>query len=417
MESVTSRFKKAWNIFMNRDPTPVNYDIGIGSYRRPDRIRFSRVHERTIITAIMNRIAMDVAQIELRHVKCDENGRYESDVDSQLNQCLSLAANVDQTPRQFIQDVVMSMMDEGVVAIVPVDVDADSRTNEINDIYSLRVAKIVQWYPQHVKLHLYNDRIGEMADITMPKSMVAIVENPLYAIINDKNSALQRLIHKMNLLDSYDDQQASGKLDLIIQLPYVIKTDSRREQAEQRRRSIEDQLTGSKYGIAYTDGTEKIVQLNRPLENNLDSQVEYLTNLLFAQLGITQSILDGTADEQTMLNYNNRIIEPIISAIANGMKRSFISEASRNKGESILFFRDPFRLVPLNNIAEIVDKLTRNEIMTSNEIRGKIGLEPSKDPSADELRNKNLSEPKESIKAKAEMNEQPPDEKENQNDG
>lgn len=311
----------------------------------------------------------------------------------------------------------MSMMDEGVVAIVPVDVDADSRTNEINDIYSLRVAKIVQWYPQHVKLHLYNDRIGEMADITMPKSMVAIVENPLYAIINDKNSALQRLIHKMNLLDSYDDQQASGKLDLIIQLPYVIKTDSRREQAEQRRRSIEDQLTGSKYGIAYTDGTEKIVQLNRPLENNLDSQVEYLTNLLFAQLGITQSILDGTADEQTMLNYNNRIIEPIISAIANGMKRSFISEASRNKGESILFFRDPFRLVPLNNIAEIVDKLTRNEIMTSNEIRGKIGLEPSKDPSADELRNKNLSEPKESIKAKAEMNEQPPDEKENQNDG
>lgn len=417
MESVTSRFKKAWNIFMNRDPTPVNYDIGIGSYRRPDRIRFSRVHERTIITAIMNRIAMDVAQVELRHVKCDENGRYESDVDSQLNQCLSLAANVDQTPRQFIQDVVMSMMDEGVVAIVPVDVDADSRTNEINDIYSLRVAKIVQWYPQHVKLHLYNDRIGEMADITMPKSMVAIVENPLYAIINDKNSALQRLIHKMNLLDSYDDQQASGKLDLIIQLPYVIKTDSRREQAEQRRRSIEDQLTGSKYGIAYTDGTEKIVQLNRPLENNLDSQVEYLTNLLFAQLGITQSILDGTADEQTMLNYNNRIIEPIISAIANGMKRSFISEASRNKGESILFFRDPFRLVPLNNIAEIVDKLTRNEIMTSNEIRGKIGLEPSKDPSADELRNKNLSEPKESIKAKAEMNEQPPDEKENQNDG
>lgn len=417
MESVTSRFKKAWNIFMNRDPTPVNYDIGIGSYRRPDRIRFSRVHERTIITAIMNRIAMDVAQVDLRHVKCDENGRYESDVDSQLNQCLSLAANVDQTPRQFIQDVVMSMMDEGVVAIVPVDVDADSRTNEINDIYSLRVAKIVQWYPQHVKLHLYNDRIGEMADITMPKSMVAIVENPLYAIINDKNSALQRLIHKMNLLDSYDDQQASGKLDLIIQLPYVIKTDSRREQAEQRRRSIEDQLTGSKYGIAYTDGTEKIVQLNRPLENNLDSQVEYLTNLLFAQLGITQSILDGTADEQTMLNYNNRIIEPIISAIANGMKRSFISEASRNKGESILFFRDPFRLVPLNNIAEIVDKLTRNEIMTSNEIRGKIGLEPSKDPSADELRNKNLSEPKESIKAKAEMNEQPPDEKENQNDG
>lgn len=417
MESVTSRFKKAWNIFMNRDPTPVNYDIGIGSYRRPDRIRFSRVHERTIITAIMNRIAMDVAQIELRHVKCDENGRYESDVDSQLNQCLSLAANVDQTPRQFIQDVVMSMMDEGVVAIVPVDVDADSRTNEINDIYSLRVAKIVQWYPQHVKLHLYNDRIGEMADITMPKSMVAIVENPLYAIINDKNSALQRLIHKMNLLDSYDDQQASGKLDLIIQLPYVIKTDSRREQAEQRRRSIEDQLTGSKYGIAYTDGTEKIVQLNRPLENNLDSQVEYLTNLLFAQLGITQSILDGTADEQTMLNYNNRIIEPIISAIANGMKRSFISEASRNKGESILFFRDPFRLVPLNNIAEIVDKLTRNEIMTSNEIRGKIGLEPSRDPSADELRNKNLSAPKESIKAKAEMNEQPPDEKENQNDG
>lgn len=417
MESVTSRFKKAWNIFMNRDPTPVNYDIGIGSYRRPDRIRFSRVHERTIITAIMNRIAMDVAQVDLRHVKCDENGRYESDVDSQLNQCLSLAANVDQTPRQFIQDVVMSMMDEGVVAIVPVDVDADSRTNEINDIYSLRVAKIVQWYPQHVKLHLYNDRIGEMADITMPKSMVAIVENPLYAIINDKNSALQRLIHKMNLLDSYDDQQASGKLDLIIQLPYVIKTDSRREQAEQRRRSIEDQLTGSKYGIAYTDGTEKIVQLNRPLENNLDSQVEYLTNLLFAQLGITQSILDGTADEQTMLNYNNRIIEPIISAIANGMKRSFISEASRNKGESILFFRDPFRLVPLNNIAEIVDKLTRNEIMTSNEIRGKIGLEPSKDPSADELRNKNLSAPKESIKAKAEMNEQPPDEKENQNDG
>lgn len=417
MESVTSRFKKAWNIFMNRDPTPVNYDIGIGSYRRPDRIRFSRVHERTIITAIMNRIAMDVAQIDLRHVKCDENGRYESDVDSQLNQCLSLAANVDQTPRQFIQDVVMSMMDEGVVAIVPVDVDADSRTNEINDIYSLRVAKIVQWYPQHVKLHLYNDRIGEMADITMPKSMVAIVENPLYAIINDKNSALQRLIHKMNLLDSYDDQQASGKLDLIIQLPYVIKTDSRREQAEQRRRSIEDQLTGSKYGIAYTDGTEKIVQLNRPLENNLDSQVEYLTNLLFAQLGITQSILDGTADEQTMLNYNNRIIEPIISAIANGMKRSFISEASRNKGESILFFRDPFRLVPLNNIAEIVDKLTRNEIMTSNEIRGKIGLEPSKDPSADELRNKNLSEPKESVKAKAEMNEQPPEEKENQNDG
>ena len=390
-----NRLQHGWNAFINnRDPTIQYQEIGVSSSYRTDRYRLSRGNERSIITSIFNRVAMDVSAIDIRHVRLDDDGRFTLEMDSRLNNCLSLEANLDQTARAFIQDAVLSMFDEGTVAIVPVETTADPRLTDAYDILSLRTGKIVEWYPQHVKVWLYNERTGRRENVIFPKKTVAIVENPLYSVINEPNSTMQRLIRKLNLLDSIDEQSSSGKLDLIIQLPYVIKTEARREQAEKRRKDIEHQLKDSKYGIAYTDGTERITQLNRAVENNLMSQIEYLTSMLYSQLGITQSILDGTADEKAILNYNNRTIEPIVSAFVDEMKRKFLSKTARTKKQSIEFFRDPFRLVPIDNIAEIADKFTRNEIMTSNEIRQVIGMKPSNDPNADELRNKNLSRPK-----------------------
>lgn len=391
-----SRLKHAWNAFVNnRDPTASYRDIGGGYSYRPDRPRLTRGNERSIVTSVYNRIALDVAAINIQHCKLDENGRLLSTMDSKLNKCLTLEANLDQTGRAFIQDAVMSMLDEGCVAIVPVETTANPETTESYDILNLRTAKILEWFPQHVRVRLYNERTGQKEDIMLPKKNVAIVENPLFAVINEPNSTMQRLIRKLSLLDVTDEQTASGKLDLIIQLPYIIKTDARRQQAEQRRKDIEMQLAGSKYGIAYTDGTEKITQLNRSLENNLMKQVEYLTNLLFSQLGMTQSILDGTADDKTMLNYYTRTIEPIIAALADEMKRKFLSKTARSQHQSIMFFRDPFKLVPVNDIAEIADKFTRNEIMTSNELRQIVGMKPSSDPKADKLINSNLNQPEE----------------------
>lgn len=384
----------AWNAFTNRDPTYPR-TLGESYYHRPDRIQFTRGNERSIATAVYNRIAMDVAAVGIRHVKLDENGRYSSDIDSGLNKCLNLEANIDQTGRAFIQDVVMSMLDEGCVAIVPVDTSMDPTVSGSYSIDSMRTGKIVQWYPQHVKVRLYNDRTGKKQEVTLPKSTVAIIENPLYAVINEPNSTMQRLIRKLSLLDVTDEQTASGKLDLIIQLPYVIKTQSKRDEAERRRKEIERQLAGSKYGIAYADGTERITQLNRSVENNLMKQIEYLTEMLYSQLGITQAVMDGTADEKTMLNYNNRSIEPIVSAIVDELKRKFLTKTARSQGQSIMMFRDPFKLVPVDNIAEIADKFTRNEIMTSNEFRQVIGMKPSNDPKADQLVNANISQPKE----------------------
>lgn len=390
-KSIGSRLKNAWNIFMNKDPTE-DYGNAVGGYYyRPDRPKFSKGNEKSIITSVYNRIALDVSSLKLQHVQLDENGRFSSVVDSGLNRCLTLEANADQTGRAFIQDVVMSMFDEGCVAIVPVDTDSDPDETDSYKILSLRTGKIVQWYPTKVKIKIYNERLGKKEDIIVDKRIVAIVENPLYAIINEPNSTMQRLIRKLNLLDTIDEQSGSGKLDLIIQLPYVIKTEARRRQAEERRKDIEMQLSGSKYGIAYTDGTEHITQLNRPVENNLMKQVEYLTSMLYSQLGITKSILDGTANEEAMLNYYNRTIEPIISAIIDEMKRKFLTETARTQMKTIMFFRDPFKLVPVNNLADVADKFTRNEIMSSNEFRQIVGLKPSKDPNADELRNKNLN--------------------------
>lgn len=391
-----SRLRHAWNAFLNKDPTTTRYrDVGMGYFYRPDRMRFSRGNERSIVTSVYNRIAIDAAAIEMRHVRLDENNRFLEVLNTGLNNCLELEANVDQTGRAFIQDVVMSMMDDGCVAIVPTDTDDDPETGIAGsfDVDEMRTGRITEWYQQHVKVEVYNERIGRKQEIIMAKSAVSIVENPLYAVMNEPNSTMQRLIRKLNLLDMVDEQNSSGKLDLIIQLPYVIKTEARRVQAENRRKDIEDQLSGSKYGIAYTDGTEHITQLNRPVENNLMSQVEYLTSMLYSQLGITQGILDGTADDKTMLNYYNRTIEPILSAIADEMKRKFLTKTARSQRQSIEFFRDPFKLVPVSEISEIADKFTRNEIMTSNEIRQIIGMKPSDDPKADELRNKNLSEP------------------------
>ena len=394
--TIGSRLKHAWNAFINnRDPTISYRDIGGGYSYRPDRPRLTRGNERSIVTSVYNRIALDVAAITVQHCKLDEDGRLLEEMDSMLNQCLTLEANLDQTSRAFIQDAVMSMLDEGCVAIVPVETTLDPKVTQSYDILSMRTAKILEWFPQHVRVRLYNERTGQKGDIVLPKTMVAIVENPLFAVINEPNSTMQRLIRKLSLLDVTDEQTASGKLDLIIQLPYIIKTDARRQQAEQRRKDIEMQLAGSKYGIAYTDGTEKITQLNRSLENNLMKQVEYLTNLLFSQLGMTQSILDGTADDKTMLNYYTRTIEPIIAAIADEMKRKFLSKTARTQGQSIMFFRDPFKLVPVNDIAEIADKFTRNEIMTSNELRQIVGMKPSSDPKADRLINSNLNHPEE----------------------
>lgn len=390
--------KHSWNAFANRDPTRSYYDIGPSYSYRPDRPRLSRGNERSIATAIYNRIALDVASVTIKHCRTDKDGRYIEDIDSNLNECLTLSANIDQTSRSFIQDVVMSMLDEGCVAIVPVDtVDEPTFTNTF-DVQSMRTGKILEWFPKHVLIRLYDDRKGEKKDLLFPKETVAIIENPLYAIINEPNSTMQRLIRKLSLLDVTDEQTASGKLDLIIQLPYLIKTDARRDQANRRRQEIEDQLSGSKYGIAYVDGTEKITQLNRSLENNLLKQIEYLTNMVYSQLGITETILNGTADEKTMLNYNNRTIEPFVSAIVDEMKRKFLSKTARSQSQTITYFKDPFRLVPVNDIAEIADKFTRNEIMTSNEIRQVVGLKPSNDPKADELVNSNISQPVDSQK-------------------
>lgn len=390
--SFGSRLKHAWNAFTGN--IQMNYrDLGMSYSYRADRPRMSRGNERSIVTSVYNRIALDVAALNVQHVRLDENGRFLSVIDDGLNNCLTLEANVDQTARSFIQDVVISMFDEGSVAIVPVDTTTDPNVSGSYDIQSLRVGQILDWYPQYIRTRVYNEQMGRKEDIVVPKSAVAIIENPLYAVINEPNSTMQRLIRKLNLLDVIDEQSGSGKLDLIIQLPYVIKTEARRQQAENRRKDIESQLSGSKYGIAYTDGTEHITQLNRSVNNNLMSQIEYLTSMLYSQLGITQSILDGTAEEKTMLNYNNRTIEPIISAIVDEMKRKFLTKTARSQRQSISFFRDPFKLVPVNEIAEIADKFTRNEIMTSNEIRQVVGMKPSDDPRADELRNKNLSEP------------------------
>ena len=390
--SFGSRLKHAWNAFTGN--VQMNYrDLGMSYSYRADRPRMSRGNERSIVTSVYNRIALDVAALNVQHVRLDENGRFLSVIDDGLNNCLTLEANVDQTARSFIQDVVISMFDEGSVAIVPVDTTTDPNVSGSYDIQSLRVGQILDWYPQYIRTRVYNEQTGRKEDIVVPKSAVAIIENPLYAVINEPNSTMQRLIRKLNLLDVIDEQSGSGKLDLIIQLPYVIKTEARRQQAENRRKDIESQLSGSKYGIAYTDGTEHITQLNRSVNNNLMSQIEYLTSMLYSQLGITQSILDGTADEKTMLNYNNRTIEPIISAIVDEMKRKFLTKTARSQRQSISFFRDPFKLVPVNEIAEIADKFTRNESMTSNEIRQVVGMKPSDDPRADELRNKNLSEP------------------------
>lgn len=404
------RVQRGWNAFRNRDPTFNFQNLGEISYYRPDRPRFTRGNERSIVTSVYNRIALDASSICIQHVRLDNNGRFSSVIDSGLNNCLTLDANIDQTGRAFIQDAVMSMLDEGCVAIFPVETDVDPESTESYKINSMRTGKIIEWRPEHVKIRAYDDRIGRQSDIILKKSMVAIVENPLYAVINEPNSTMQRLIHKLNLMDVTDEQTASGKLDLIIQLPYVIKTPARQQQAEERRKSIEMQLASSKYGIAYTDGTEHITQLNRSVENNLMKQVEYLTNMLYGQLGITQTILDGTADDKTMLNYYNRTIEPIISAIVDEMKRKFLTKTARSQGQSIMFFRDPFKLVPVNDIAEIADKFTRNEIMTSNEIRQIIGMKPSEDPKADQLLNSNISHPAEEIEGVSESTEENKDE-------
>lgn len=395
MEKLTlgSRFRQAWNAFFNKDPTIMMSSgfLGYGNSWRPDRVSLSRGNERSIVTSVYNRISLDVAAMNIYHVQLDDTERFSEKIQSNLNKCLTLEANIDQTGRALIHDVVMSLLDEGQVAIVPTDVEYEGTSSY--DILTLRVGKILEWYPKHIKLRVYNQDRGIKEDIILPKESVAIVENPLYAIMNEPNSTLQRLIRKLNLLDYVDEQSGSGKLDMIIQLPYTIKSQVRKEQAESRKRDIEEQLYNSKYGIAYVDATEKITQLNRPVDNNLMKQIEYLTSMLFSQLGITQSILDGTADEKTMINYYNRTVEPIISAIVDEMRRKFLNTVARERNQSIMFFKNPFNLVPISDLASMADSFTRNEIMTSNEVRQIIGMKPSNDPGADELRNKNLSQP------------------------
>ena len=388
--SFGSRLKHAWNVFIGKDHLNYYPNIGAGYSYRPDRPRLTKGNERSIVTSVYNRIALDAAAISIQHVKLDENGRFLYTMETGLNNCLTVEANLDQTGRAFLQDVVM--LDEGCVAIVPVDTTLNPEATGAYDIKSMRTGKILEWFPKHVRVRVYNEFTGMKEDITLPKSVVGIIENPLFAVINEPNSTMQRLIRKLSLLDVVDEQNSSGKLDLIIQLPYLIKTEARRQQAETRRKDIENQLSGSKYGIAYTDGTERITQLNRAVENNLMAQVQYLTSMLYSQLGITQSILDGSADDKTMLNYYNRTIEPILSAIVDEMKRKFLTKTARSQSQSILFFRDPFKLVPVSDLAEISDKMTRNEIMSSNEVRQIIGMKPSDDPKADELRNKNLND-------------------------
>lgn len=389
-----SKMKRAWNALRDRDPTPIIIE-GHSSTYRPDRPRLTRGNERSIVTSVFNRIALDVADLDFRHCYLDEDNRYKETIDSTLNNCLNLEANIDQTASAFVQDVIMSMLDEGCVAIVPIDTLGDPNKTESYEILTMRTAKILEWKPYHVRIRVYNDRTGLTVDKWVDKKTVAIIENPLYAIINEPNSTMQRLIRKLSLLDVTDEKTASGKLDLIVQFPYSIKSDTRRAQAQERIQSIEMQLSKSKYGIAYADGTERITQLNRSLENNLMKQVEYLTNMMFSQLGMTQSILDGTADEQTMLNYHNRTIGPIVSVFVQEMRRKFLSKTARTRKQSIEAFRDPFKLVPINVMAEVADKFTRNEIMSSNEIRQGIGAKPSSDPKADELRNSNISHPAE----------------------
>ena len=397
--ALTNRLQHAWNAFLNRDPTYWRASYGPASYYRPDKIRPTMGNERSMVSSVYNRIALDVAYIDIFHARLDDDGRYTEQISSGLNECLNLSANIDQTGKAFIQDIVMSMMDEGVVAIVPVDTTINPEKSGSFDILSMRTGKIKEWYPEHVTVELYNEKTGRKEDLLLPKNTIGIIENPLYAVMNEPNSTLQRLIRKLNLLDVIDEQSGSGKLDLIIQLPYVIKTPARKQQAEERRRDIEMQLAGSKYGIAYTDGTEKITQLNRPVENNLMKQIEYLTNMFYSQLGLTQEILNGSADEKTMLNYYNRTVEPIVSSIVDEMKRKFLTKTARTQGQSIVYFRNPFKLVPVAELAEISDKLTRNEIASSNEIRQIIGWKPSDEPGADELRNKNLNQSKEELQS------------------
>lgn len=391
--SFGTRLKHAWDVFRSREPTNTYQDTGPGYSYRPDRPRLTRGNERTIITSIYNRIAVDVASININHCRIDENGRYAETIDSTLNQCLNIEANIDQTGRAFMQDVVMSMLDEGCVAIIPVDTSIDPSESASYNILSMRTGRILEWYPKHVRVQVYNDRVGKKEEITLPKSMIAIIENPLFAVMNEPNSTMQRLIRKLSLLDLVDEQSGAGKLDMIIQLPYVIKSEARKQQAEARRKDIEEQLANSKYGIAYADGTEKIVQLNRSLENNLLKQVEYLTNLLYSQIGFDQTVLDGTASEETMLRYQARIIEPIVSAIVDELKRKFLTKTARSQKQTIRFFIDPFKLVTISNIAGVADTFTRNEIMTSNEVRQIIGLKPSDDPKADKLVNSNMPQP------------------------
>ena len=412
---IRDRLQHAWNAFVYNDNTYVDpQNLGGLSTYKPDRVHFSRGVERSIVTSVYNRLALDVSSIAIKHVRLDENGRFKEEVDSGLQNCLNVEANIDQTGRAFLQDVVMSMLDEGCVAIVPVDTTIDPAKSGSYEINTMRTGKILEWYPAHVRVRVYNDKKGIHEEIVLPKSAVAIIENPLYAVINEPNSTMQRLIRKLNLLDVVDEQTSSGKLDLIIQLPYVIKTDARRKQAEERRKDIEMQLSGSKYGIAYTDGTERITQLNRPAENNLMKQVEYLTSMLYSQLGLTQSIMDGSADDKTMLNYYNRTVEPILAAITDEIKRKFLTKTARSQKQTIMYFRDPFKLTPVLDLAEIADKFTRNEIMTSNEIRQIVGMKPADDPSADELRNKNLNQSNEAIDDKKAL--QSPEEIQNEKD-
>ena len=399
--SIFSRLKDAWNVFSGRDAyrrtSSRGSYYGMSSAYRPDRVRLSTRNERSIITSVYNRIAVDCATIEIKHVKTDDDGRYEETVDSGLNNCLMTEANIDQTGRAFRQDIYLSLIDEGCVAITPVDTSTNPDDTSSYDILTLRVGKVLEWFPRDVRLEVYNDRTGNKEEVIVPKITVAIVENPFYAVMNEPNSVLQRLLRKLNILDAIDEQSGSGKLDLIIQLPYTIRSEARRQQAEMRRKDIEEQLSGSKYGIAYTDGTERITQLNRAVENNLMKQIEYLTSMLFSQLGLNQEILDGSAKEETMLNYQNRTIEPLVSAVVDEMKRKFLTKTARSQGQSIMSFRDPLKMVPVSQLAELSDKLTRNEIVSSNEIRQAIGMKPSKDPAADELRNKNLNQPAEEL--------------------
>ena len=394
--SIGSRFRRAWNVFKNRDlKVDMSWQLGYGDSRRADRVVLSSNNEKTIVNAIYNRIALDVAALKFRHVRLDENGRFKEEMGTNLNEVLSVEANIDQSGRAFIHDLALSMIDEGVVAAVPVETSEDPEVSNSYDIYQMRVGPIVEWYPQHVKVHLYNGMTGQHQDVAFRKKDVAILENPFYAVMNAPNSTLQRLIRKLRILDVIDEQAGSGKLDLIIQLPYTIRSEARQQQAEIRRKSVEDQLAGNKLGIAYIDSTEKVIQLNRSVENNLLKQVEYLTSMLYSQLGLNQSILDNTADEQTQLSYSNRIIEPIASTITDEFKRKFLTKTARSQGQSIMFFTEPFRMTPASQMADLADKLTRNEVLTSNEVRQIIGIKPSDDPKADELRNSNLNHPDE----------------------